>query len=322
MISNQQNKNIKMNKSRITISAVLTLIGILVFGLISFFGTIYLQSGNLKMSILYPAVYSFGLLLTIVLATYFKSQRFNFQKNALRELIFILLYIVISVFSVKGFVHFFTVQERKKEIGTKIEENISNVENMFVQYEERVNERVLAFDGFLDATIVGKNSNQPLYLKYFVVGGPNESFQKNNKINFFKDDLKPAEYDTMKFLALEWLKKSRQTILDIKPVGIIDVLNNFESNSNEWYAKIKEYDKTINTFTDEAVPPPFNYNLNFMSINDELTVQKAPTLKSIIYLLLTHLLILFVYLLAIRDGKSLGFFKSLFSKEQYSDGDL
>ena len=302
-----------MNKSRITISAVLTLIGVLIFGLISFFGTMYLQSGNLKMSILYPALYSFGLLLTIVLATYFKSQRFNFQKNSLRELIFILLYIVISVFSVKGFVHFFTVQERKKEIATKIEENISNVENMFVQYEERVNERVLAFDGFLDATIAGKN--QPLYLKYFVVGGPDETYQKNNKINSFKDDLKPAEYDTMKFLAFEWLKKSKQTILDIKPIGIIDVLNNFDSNSNKWYAKIKEYDKTVNTFTDEAVTPPFNYNLNFTSVNDELTIQKAPTLKSIIYLLLTHLLILFVYLLAIRDGRSLGFMQSIFSKE-------
>ena len=304
-----------MNKSRITISAVLTLIGILVFGLISFFGTMYLQSGNLKMSILFPSLYSFGLLITTLLGTYFKRQRFNFKNNAFKELISILLYGMIAIFSIKGFVHFFTVQERKKEIATKIEENISNVENMFLQYEERVNERVLAFDGFLDATIAGKTTNQPLYLKYFVIGGPDETFQKNNKINFFRDDLKPAEYDTMKFLALEWLKKSKQTILDIKPIGIIDVLNNFERNSNEWYAKIKEYDKTVNTFTDEAITPPFNYNLNFTSVNDELTVQKAPTLKSIIFLILVHILILFVYLLALRDGKSPGLFKAMSLKQ-------
>lgn len=311
-----------MNKSRITLSAVLTLIGALVFGLISFFGTMYLKSGNLKMSVLLPVAYSFGLVLTIALATYFKSKRFDFQKNAFRELILILLYIAISIFSIDGFVHFFTIQERKKEIAAKIEENISNVENMFVQYEERVNERVLAFDGFLDATIAGKIPNQPLYLKYFVKGGPDETFQKNNKINFFRDDLKPAEYDTMKLLALDWLKKSKQTILDIKPIGIIDVLNNFESNSNEWYAKIKKYDKTINTFTDEAITPPFNYNLNFTSVNDELTIQKAPTLKSIIYLLLVHLLILFVYLIAERDGKSPGFVKAILSKKKDSGSDL
>jgi hypothetical protein len=258
----------------------------------------------------------------VLLASHFKKSRFKFQKNAFKELIFILIYIILAMISFKGFTHFFTVQERKGEISTKIESDINSVKNMFTEYEKKVDTRMLGFSGFLDATIAGKNTNQPLYLSYFQIGGPDEMFQKNSKLNFFKDDIKPAEYDTMKLLALDWLNKSQQTILDIKPLGIFDVINNFEKNSNEWYQKIQQYDKTINTFKHEAQQEPFVYNLNFTSINEELTKQQAPNVISIIVLLIIHFLILVTYLLSMRDGKSPGFLKSLTLNEKESLGDL
>ena len=311
-----------MKKTKFTLSLIITLIGALGFGGISFFGYMYLKSGDFISSILYPLLFTISLILCAFLAANFKKARFNFQKNAYKELLFVVLYVFIAIISIVGFTHFFTVQDRKEEIAKKIEGNISNVEFMFVQYESKVDNRMIGFDGFLNATIAGKNLNRPQYEKYFVVGGPDETFQKNSKLTMFKDDIKPAEYDTMKFLALDWLKKSKQTILDIKPIGIMEVINNFEKNTNEWYEKIKVYDAKINTFTDEVKQEPFSYHLDFTSVNDELTKQNKPGVLAILFLIVAHTLILFVYLLAIRDGKSPGFWRSLYSKQNTSKGDL
>ena len=168
-----------MKKTKFTLSLIITLIGALGFGGISFFGYMYLKSGNFLSSILYPTVFTFGLVVTAFLAANFKKARFNFKKNAYKELLFVVLYVFIAIISMVGFTHFFTVQGRKEEIAKKIEGNISNVEFMFVQYESKVDNRMIGFDGFLNATIAGKDLNRPLYEKYFVIGGPDETFQKN-----------------------------------------------------------------------------------------------------------------------------------------------
>lgn len=311
-----------MNKSRVTLSLVITLIGAIAFGFISFLGNMYLKSGILLDSVLYPILYTLGLILCALFASKFKKKRFNFQKNILAELFFVFIYLFLAIISMVSYTHFFTIQNNKKEISSKIEGDIENVKNMFSTYEERVNKRIENFDGFLDATIIGKDVNPSIYLKYFVIGGPDENFQKNSKLNLFQDDIKPAEYDTMKSLAIDWLNKSEIIIQALKPIGLIKVINSFETNSKDWYEKIQKYDKTINTFEDEDKIEDFNYNLNFASINTELTLIKKPNFIAIVTLILIHILILFVYILAIRDPKNPGMFKTLLSPEKNKKGDL
>jgi len=311
-----------MNKSRVTLSAIITLIGAIAFGFISFLGNMYLKSGEYFNSIIYPVLFTLGLIILALVASKFKKKKFFFQKNAIKELLFVFIYLFLAIISMVSFTHFFTIQDRKNEISLKIERDIENVKKMFPKYEESVNERIDGFDGFLDATIAGKATNQTMYIKYFVIGGPDEIFQKNNKLNQFQDDLKPNEYDTMKQLALDWLNKSQHIILSLKPIGLMEVINSFETNSKEWYSKIQKYDKTINTFQDEGNNTPFTYNLSFSSVNEELTTIKKPDFISLGILIVVHIFILFIYILAIRDGKSPGLFTALLSKDNDSGSDL
>lgn len=311
-----------MNKSRVTLSATITIIGAIAFCFISFLGNMYLKSGEYLESILYPSIFTLGLFVSVLIASKLKKVRFNFKKNAIKELIFLSIYLFIAIISMVSFTHFFTIQDRKSEISAKIETDINNVKNMFTEYETVVDDRMQGFDSFLDATIAGKELQRTIYLKYFEVGGPDETFQKNNNLNMFQDDIKPAEYDTIKTLALDWLNESEHIILTLKPFGLMEVINSFESNSNEWYNEILKYDQTINTFKDESRSTPFIYELSFSSVNKELTTIKNPNLISLGILMIIHLLMLFIYILAIRDGKSPGVFNALLSKDNSGKGDL
>jgi hypothetical protein len=308
--------------TRFTLSAVLTLLGGVGLTFFSFLGNMYLTQGNYLKSALYPAILTLLLVVIAFAAANFKKARFNFRKNAIKEILFLIIYFIVAFFSLVSFTHYFNIQDKKQEIGTKIKSDIDQVRNMFVEYEDRVNKRVQDFDGFLETLIAGKNTNRTEYLKYFVQPGPDDQTQKNNKLVMFKDDLRPDKYDTIKAIALEWLQNSEQIVMDVKPFGLMEVISDFETNANEWYSQIQTYDQTVNTFPDEQITVNFEYQLSFASVTDELTKVEKPNVLALLFFFLAHLLILLVYIMAIRDGKSDGFIKSLLSKDNNSRGDL
>lgn len=310
--------------TRFTLAAVISVIGALAFGFVSFLGNMYLKEGDYMQSALFASIWTVALLLVAIIASKLKKARFNFKQYAIKELFFVGIYIILAFFSMISFTHFFTVQNKKEQIGEVIKQDIDNVRNMFDKYESRVDNRVGEFDGFLDALIAGEISIKKEYLRYFKDPGPDDNFQKNTNLKNFKDDLQPDEYDTMKVLALDWLKKSEQIVLDVKPFGLMDVIEDFEKNTTKWYKEIQQYDNTFNTFKQEDQEDftPFTYELGFPSITNEITKVEKPTILSLLLLVAAHLLILFVYILAMRDGKSRGLFKELLSSSNGSKTDL
>lgn len=309
--------------TRFTLAAVISIIGALAFGFVTFLGNMYLKEGDYMQSALYTSIWAIALLGIAFIASKFKKARFNFKKNAAGELLFIVLYIVVAFFSMVSFTHFFTVQNKKEQIGKVIKQDIDNVRNMFQEYEKHVDHRMQEFDGFLDVLIAGKVPNRIAYLEYFKDPGPDDNFQKNTNLKNFKDDLQPDEYDSTKVLALDWLKKSEQIVLDLKPFGLMDVIENFENNATKWYGNIQKYDQTFNTFKqkDQAGFIPFTYQIGFTSITSEVTKIEKPTFIALLFLIAAHILILFVYILAIRDGKSNGLWRELFSNNSKGGDD-
>lgn len=310
--------------TRFTLAAVISVIGALAFGFVSFLGNMYLKEGDYMQSVLFASIWTVALLLVAIIASKFKKERFNFKQNAIKELFFVGIYIVLAFFSMLSFTHFFTVQNKKEQIGEVIKQDIDSVRNMFDKYESHVDNRVGEFDGFLDVLIAGRETNKKDYLRYFKDPGPDPQNQKNVKLKQFKDDLQPDAYDTMKVLALDWLKKSEQIVLDVKPFGLMDVIENFEKNTTKWYKEIQQYDSTFNTFKEEDQVgfTPFTYTLGFTNITNEITKVEKPTILALLLLVVAHLLILFVYILAMRDGRSKGLLSELFSNNDNEEEDM
>ena len=113
--------------------------------------------------------------------------------------------------------------------------------------------------------------------------------------------MRPANYDAIKANNLVWLNKAKKSVEGWKPIGVVGVVNELNTNINEW----KEELVTYSSFKAKGESPEvFDYNLGLEEVSSQFISPAVPTpVFAYILSLSLCLLMLFSYIITPRHTR-------------------
>ena len=220
---------------------------------------------------------------------------------------------MFAILSIIPFSHYFTVYYKKKEIKKIMISDVDNIIKMFANYELYANNRISSYEGGLNTAILGKDLNPNDFKNEgFIMNTVPLDTQKTLLLRIFQDDLMPAQYDTIKKYAINWLNDAKNTVTNwVVPIEFMNVISTIDKQASDWRNKLKEFD---NRTLKAKVNPPFDYTISLSSIDKNLTQRNFPSFFAIISAFVLHIFILFPYLFANRNAKHNGLLRELFKE--------
>jgi hypothetical protein len=297
-------------QQKFTLADVITLLTAISFGFVCFLGINFYTLGNTQESIIFSAIITIVLFGTAYLAKRLKRTTGNFQANFIFEIIVLVIFICFTFFvALKPFSHYFTVTSNKTDIQNKLNQSISQAQNMFNAYENYADNRKNNFQKYLESVVANQFINPNLYDSLgFGKSGVTDEKQIQTMVATMDSDLFPLNYsDTrdnngIKQVATNWLGDGKSNINDWKPIGVVKVVAEVEKNSEEWRDELVDLSK-ITPFG-EPNPMEFNYELSFGDAKEHLEKVSESSYFSIGLATLACLLMLFSYFITKRDSKS------------------
>ena len=312
-----------MNSSKLSLADVLTLLTALGFGFICFLGANFYTLGNINQSIILAFIIAVLLGGTALGAKIMKRTSRNFKSSFVWEIIFLVLFTMISaLFSYTVFPHYFVVTEQKNEIQNKLIASISQAEDMFKEYEDYAENRENLYRNKLKSVVYNKNVNPKEYNDFgFESNSVSDQKQIDNKMFTVHADMFPSNYLQMKTLDSTWLANSREIVETWKPIGIVNVLNDVEQNSKNWLAELIKLSAVRENGESDMHTKDFKYKLTFDSAKNHFTALGEPTLMSIGLAFLAYLLMLLSYFVSKRHTRFPGF-QYLFTNRNNASNEL
>ena len=328
-----------MNQSKFSLADVLSVLAALAFGFVCFMGAnfFYIDKDvvwgmpHTMGCIIMAIVCTVLLFLTAYGAKLLKRTSRNFKSAFILEVLMLVLFILIAWFFASiysPFTHFFTVTAQKEEIKKNLQEGIEQAEKMFAEYETYAETRVNLYRNALNRVVRAENTD-PVTFKNFGFLPTNEvtdEIQIENKMFTVRADLFPTNYsDTInnngiKEVATEWLNTAKNSTSGWKPIGIVRVVNEIESNTTNWRDTLVALSEVRQLGEEDGNTDNFKYKISFTDVKKYFTQLKSPQPISTGFALLAYFLMLLSYVLTIRSTKSkYGFrvlVRQLFSKKE------
>jgi hypothetical protein len=300
-----------MNQSKFSLADVLSILTALAFGFLCFLGTNFYTLGDASKSIKVALIITILLFSTAFIAKLLKRTSVNFKTRFILEMILLVVFTLLFVlFTFIPFSHYFTVSAKKDIIVSKIQISITQAENMFPAYELYAENRKELYNSKLKSVVYAKDTNPTEYDNYgFKTEIPDET-QLNKKMGDLHADLFPTNYsDTasqkgIKEVATNWLLDAKNTTKSWKPIGIINVVVDIESKSNEWVSTLVEISKNQEK-GEQAID--FSYPLTFDAIKQYFTIVEMPSLTSLLIALLMWVLMMLSWFVTKRHTRFPGF---------------
>lgn len=301
-----------MRQSKFSLADVLTVLTALAFGFICFLGKNFSTLGNTVLSISWALIITLSLAATAFIAKLLKRTSRNFRTNFILEIVVLLLFTGLTgFFAYFYFPHYFNVSAKKEEIKKKIQTSITQAEKMFAEYEQYAENRKVFYESKIDGAIFQKQkgSSTKDYIGCgFDIGGPSDNVQKANKMFTFHTLLFPPNYSDsiskkgLKEVATDWLSKAKSITNNWKPIGIVNVVNNVEKNSEDWKRQLIAFSQQVNINC--AQYPPFDFPSPIADVKKYFTTTGIPTPLSIGIAAVAYLLMLLSYLISKRSSKT------------------
>jgi len=311
-----------MIKSKITFASVILILAAITYGFICFMGANFLNIDNDKVwgmnhttgCIVIGIFCSMVLFATAYGAKLLKKTSRNFKICFVWEVALLIFFVFFALFfttKTSPFTHFFTVNDQKSEITSKLGKSIDQAEKIFEAYESYVEKRIYLYNGKLSGVVSAKRSNPRDYQAHGFVNGISDNNQIEDKVFSLKAILYPSNYtDTIeqngiKELAGEWLKNAKSVSDGWKPIGIVWVVDEIENNSNEWLSYLVTLSKVRENGEQAS---DFEYPLLVEDVKTYFKKYNSPTLKSIGSALFIYVLMLLSWLVTGRDTRAAGAF--------------
>jgi hypothetical protein len=296
-----------MNKSKISLADVLTVVGAIGFGYCCFLSLNFLSMGNTMPSIIVAVVFALflgGLAFGVKLL---KKTSKNFKICRIWEWILLAFFAVVALVAIIPFSHYFSVSQQKKEIQQTVIANIVQGESLFMDYETYANNRLLFYENKLQSIVSAKDVNPSEFEACGFVPDINDSTQVENKMFILRAQLYPSNYEGMKQNANIWLMNAKNTAQNWN-MGIINVMNDIENNLTQWASDLKSFAlfrAECETAEGETIAD-FEFPLTFGNAIDKMTQMGTPTLLSIILAIGLYGIMLLSYFVSKRNSRSIG----------------
>ncbi|MBU0490049.1 MAG: hypothetical protein KKD31_19085 [Bacteroidetes bacterium] len=326
-----------MNQSKFSLADVLTVLSAISFGFVCFLGANFLNIDSEKVwgmshttgCIMIALFCSLLLFTTSYGAKRLKRTDRNFKTSFIAEVILLFLFAIFAVlFAMRGspFPHYFSVTAQKSEINNKLQAGITQAEKMFEAYESYAENRKIRYRNTLQTVIAGEGNNPDTLANYGF--RPTKQEPGDSQIVFkmltIQYDLFPTNYSDsvanngIKEIAKGWLQEAKSTTSSWKPIGIVNVVNAIEKNTNDWLNTLVSF-STIREVGEQAMD--FNYQLSFADVKMHFFKTESPSALSYGLSLLAYLLMLLSWAVAKRSTRFPGL-KLLFGMGKSRDNEL
>jgi hypothetical protein len=325
-----------MYPSKFSLADVLAVLAALTFGFVCFLGANFLNIGNDKVwgmphaigCVVMAAVCSVILFGTTFGAKLFKRTSRNFKTCFVVEIILLTLFIGFAVYfttKTTPFPHYFTVTVQKSEINGKLRTSIMQAENMFAAYESYAENRENLYKHNLQSVVTARRINPVNYEAYgFQNNGISDDEQIKTKMFTVHADLFPTNYSDaivqngIKEVAAKWLQDAKIKTSSWKPIGIVNVVNDIQKNSNEWLNTLV----TLSQVREKGEhATDFEYTLSFEDVKKHFTKLESPIGLSLGLAVLAYILMLLSWFVTKRSTRFPGL-KFLFGLGKSSDKEL
>ncbi|GAA3623207.1 hypothetical protein [Flavivirga jejuensis] len=293
-----------MDQSKFSLADLFTVLGALIFGYICFLSINLFSYGNLTFSIML----AFGFFLVLGgLAFWAKwTKRTNYPSKFKRitEWVLLFVFVITAVISLRAYSHYFELYNNKEVITSQVITNIEQVENMFVEYEDYSNNRLMLYERRLNSVVRNKQVNPREYVTYGFEEGTDDSIQIENKMFTLNTQVYPSNYKEMKQIDSIWLASSKNKVEEWKSIGIVTVLKTLEVSLRNSKTALVEFStfRAPGEKTDN-----FAFPMVFNDVSDQIqTLQTPSTVLSFGSAIVLYLLMLFSYFVTKRSTKDPG----------------
>ncbi|AOW11019.1 hypothetical protein [Flavobacterium gilvum] len=293
---------------KFSLAVVINLLTAVIFGYYCFLGANFYTLGDKGKSIIIAVSIILLLIGTSLGAKKLKETKRNFKNNYILEKSLLVLFTVFMACSTYFlFSHYLVVSAQEKTIKSKLNDNINQAENIYVEYEQYVKNRVYIYSRQLDVAIFNKGG-QPTVLARFGInksGAVSLSTQKNIQIDKIKYLLLPPNFSQIKTNDSTWLASARKCVNDWEPISLVDVINSIETNTSNSLNQLVSFSKK--TALNEIYPKfSLNPSLSFINVKNHFTTLGTPSPFSIVLAILVYFLMLLSYFITKRDSRGTG----------------
>lgn len=303
-------------KSTFPIGWLFAIIAAFVLGAIKFFCTQFQHIGENPMISVLWGILLFTLLLGIVfLLTKFKevSIPYKFKSAATYEVLLLIAFVFGIFVTILVNNHFFVVMGKQDNIQAEVESQVNQMNTMFIDYQEHVDNRLTAHEAYLRQVMINQNSNHAL----FVAEGLNQCSIEDLLIMLqadiacdvtMQDEINAWTESVMK-------KTSGLGMLALMPC-IKEINEKLENTRDALKDKDRISEKGLNgSHWDYPLTVSNNILRHFKKADTE-----SINIWSVIITLLLGLIILLPYFGVERDGRHKGLFWELTHERQNAGG--
>jgi hypothetical protein len=294
-----------MSKARISLAGVLAFLAALGYGFIAFLGQNYLKLGDTQTALINAVLMMLSLYVLALLVRFAKKAHNNFNTMIMLERLLLVVYILLSIYLIKPFSHFFHVYAQKSSIQNAVLADIQSASGMYQDYEQKANSRMVMYEVKLKSIVSAKQSgfNPPEYKTCsFTAGNENEII--NTLKNILRRKLFPSNYKQIKIVDSTYLISSKIDVEKWKPIAVVDVVNYLEKNISSRTEQLKGYMSFKAICEDSASITPYNPQFSFTNVQAKFKQPGQPGAISAVVALILSVLILLDYWVAKRDFRN------------------
>ena len=308
-----------MNRLKLPLKNLLTILAALVFGFYSYLGFNFSTLGNTGSSITAAALISFLLGAIAIALVYVKGVSKNFKTFIFVEGALILSFLVVSFFSISYFSHFFNVSSQKEIIQKQINSNIVLAETLYIDYESYAERRLTMYEERLKSFVNAKDIDPMGYIDAGFDPSVDGNTQIENKMFTLKAQLYPSNYAASKSEALKWLAQAKSKVSPWSPTGVVDVVNNLDGTISDWNNQLKLY----SLFRAKGELPAYDFDLplSFADVSGMFKKGYSPNPMAMIVGIVLYILMLLSYFITKRHPRYPGL-KVIFNMGGTRDNEL
>ena len=301
-----------MNQSKFSLADLLTVLASIGFGFFCFLSFNFLTMGETNKSILLAVAFALILGGLAFGAKLLKRTDRNFKTCIIGEWVLLFLFVVVAIFAIKPFSHYFVVSSQKEDIQKEVIANIEQAEGMYNDYKNYADNRLKIYESKLNSVVMAKRTNPTEYQEYGFVEGTEDKAQIENKIFTLRAKLYPSNYEELSTANVEWMNKAKSTVDGWKPIGLVDVIKVAKDNLTKWKNDLIEYSGFR---ANGEIAENFEYPLSLNDVTEKMTQLNSPNGVSVLYSVGLCILMIVSYIVTKRHPRYPGL-KVVFGKDK------
>ena len=295
---------------------IIAFVALVFISYVTYMGEFYKNGGDFTASAIKVLVIDIAIFITFIGAQIFKGTDERFNRSIVIERILICLSPIIFVCAMLPYNHFWIVLNSKDDIESRFTSSIEKSKQMFDNYEQYSNNRILAYETLLENAITNKDNDKAAYLKAGFKG-INDTTIKQIYIETLKLQLKSQNTDSLKTSAIKWIDAANQgaTVWNAFLIGNIDRISDAIEG---WNKALVEVSKPVLS-NELNSTKPFDADMKSCNaVKSELkqlqniyTQSTGVSLNTVWTGIILFLMLMFPYFLQKRNTRATGLYSLL-----------